>query len=348
MSAIIAYALATVIPLLFLYLVYTQDFYQSGSGRMMAVCLGWGGISVALAFGVNDTLFREMLGYDADAIVRLVAPITEEILKGLIIVWLVRQERFTYFVDGAIYGFAVGMGFAIFENYFYVYQLGGDETIGVIVLRILSVNLIHAAATGLVGITGGLARSRPSLRKLLMLVVGTVAAVMVHAIYNGVVSNESAMDTGLYLLVITIVLGALAIGMIWQVIRLGLEEQMRLIEAQLVANGDYWAADDVSYLANDVGRAELVTRLEESFEPDKVDEILAYLTLQAQLAVQKHRVMELPDGPTKEKVESEVAGIEMQVAEAKEALGNYYLATLRRLFPVESPLWSGMGKEMKL
>ena len=53
---------------------------------------------------------------------RYVAPVTEELFKGLAIVVLIRASRIGFLVDAAIFGFAVGTGFATVENLYYLGQ----------------------------------------------------------------------------------------------------------------------------------------------------------------------------------------------------------------------------------
>src|SRR3990170_7824917 len=40
------------------------------------------------------------------------APIVEEFMKGIFLVYLIRRKKLGFMVDAAIYGFAVGAGFA--------------------------------------------------------------------------------------------------------------------------------------------------------------------------------------------------------------------------------------------
>ena len=47
------------------------------------------------------------------AATRTIAPVTEEILKALVVVWMFRTHRIGFLVDGAIFGFAVGAGWLL-------------------------------------------------------------------------------------------------------------------------------------------------------------------------------------------------------------------------------------------
>ena len=78
-SLIIAIAVATAVPIIVLFILYTRDLYESGSFKIIALCFGWGGLMVGAAFLANTDLY-ERIG-DFDTMVRFVAPIVEEILN---------------------------------------------------------------------------------------------------------------------------------------------------------------------------------------------------------------------------------------------------------------------------
>ena len=156
MTSAIALTIATLIPLAFLYAVYALDMYRTGAFRYVLYCILWGGAAYFLAYLINDTLVNNNL-VSEDFLVRFSAPLAEETLKGLFLLYLIRRPNFTYFVDGAIYGFSCGIGFAIFENYEYV--LGNPSTaVALAISRVLSTNLIHATGSALIGISLGIWR----------------------------------------------------------------------------------------------------------------------------------------------------------------------------------------------
>ena len=57
----------------------------------------------------------------------LAAPVIEDFLKSLILVYHVRQTHFTSFGDSAIYGFTAQSGFAFPKTLFYLSTRGGDQ-----------------------------------------------------------------------------------------------------------------------------------------------------------------------------------------------------------------------------
>lgn len=148
----LAIMVAVVIPFIFLILVHRLDLYASGSLRTVLICMGWGAVAFFAAYLTNNALLR-VVSYGL--LITLVAPIVEEVFKSLILVYYVRQPAFTYFVDGAIYGFAVGSAFGMLENLLYISRVSSDSSLILALTRAFSTSLMHGNASALVGIALG-------------------------------------------------------------------------------------------------------------------------------------------------------------------------------------------------
>ena len=116
---IIAILIATLIPAIFFYFIYTRDLYKTGNFVFVLLAGGAGLAAFGFATLINPLLVRQGILTNSQ-VVRYSAPILEEILKALILFLLIRSPKFTYFVDGAIYGFAAGISFAVVENWQYI------------------------------------------------------------------------------------------------------------------------------------------------------------------------------------------------------------------------------------
>ena len=90
MSAItiISLGIATIIPIIALYIIYTRDLYSTGAFKIVMMCFIWGGAAFALASLINRTLIGTF-GVDRLFVIRTIAPIEEEIFKGMILLFLV-------------------------------------------------------------------------------------------------------------------------------------------------------------------------------------------------------------------------------------------------------------------
>ncbi|MEK6220988.1 MAG: PrsW family glutamic-type intramembrane protease, partial [Chloroflexota bacterium] len=154
---IVALLIATLIPLAILYFINTRNLYKTDSFGVIMVSFFWG----VFAFGLASLLNRFLIANEIVSrinIIQFVAPVEEEIFKAFIFILLFRKINFTYFVDGAVYGFAIGIGFAIVENYEYISNLNAEAALTLAISRVISTNLIHAAASSIVGMAFGRAR----------------------------------------------------------------------------------------------------------------------------------------------------------------------------------------------
>ncbi len=76
-------------------------------------------------------------------------PIIEEMVKGIPLLWLAARKKIVFFIDSVICGAAVGGGFSILENIFYL-LLGDQMGIGTVLFRGLEVALVHMGCSALV------------------------------------------------------------------------------------------------------------------------------------------------------------------------------------------------------
>lgn len=167
--------LILVVSILYLCLMRSLDKQTSSFG--LTAALAWGGVSFALALmvqtGLADGQFLNMTQ------VQLVsAPLLEELLKALPLLVLISRSRHSR--HGAIYGFAMGLGFALFESTLYI-SANPDFALGTALARVISIHLIHGFTTALIGL---IVSRRPAPRRLASVLL---IAVLVHAAFNGLV-----------------------------------------------------------------------------------------------------------------------------------------------------------------
>jgi RsiW-degrading membrane proteinase PrsW (M82 family) len=325
---LIAIAVATAVPLIVLYIIYTLDLYGSGSFRNIALCFIWGGLMVMVAFVANTDLYERIGNFDT--MVRFVAPIVEEVLKAAILIYLVRRPNFTYFVDGAIYGFAVGVGFAVFENYFYLYQ-SQNEALGIAIGRVLSTNLMHATASGMVGSALGFARFQRFQGRAAFLLAGLLTAMIFHMGFNNI--TQSDIGSG-WLLLYAAAVGFGGTGFIAWVIRRGLTEQkqwiqdsLEKIDKRVITRNEAAAVDRLA----DVHA--ILEPLEEIFGIETAERIEKFLMLQAQMGIKLKTIEKLNDEKMRENVHQEVERIRTEMESLRKQIGSHTMLSLRIIFP---------------
>ncbi len=332
---IIGYAVATLIPLFALYIIYSLDLYKTGNFRFVLLCFAFGGLAVWGAGQVNQYLYNNrILTYSE--IVRFAAPVIEELLKALILFYLITRVDFTYFVDGAIYGFGAGIGFAVLENYFYLYNNPGAE-LSTAIGRVVSANLIHASASALIGIALGLGRFEKPGRRIGIMVLGVGLAIALHGIFNNLVDR---VTSGLLLTIAAAGIGLGAAALIAVIMRRGLAEEKQWIEEKLgaadrVTKGEAAAVQKLETIQD------VLAPLQQRFGEEKAGQIEMFLTIQARLGILRKTLEKLTDERMRSAVEKQMAVLRTEMDAARRQVGAYAMLYLRHTIPPDaSPLWN--------
>lgn len=132
----------------------------------------------------------------------LTAPLAEELAKGLVLVLLWRARALCSRVSGLVYGGAVGMGFAIAENFCYFvstyWQDGLVAWESNLLIRTLFAAWMHVAASAACGLWPGLAVEAPlpAWKQRLAPVLGLGTAWVIHALWNSGMLLAEALGEG--------------------------------------------------------------------------------------------------------------------------------------------------------
>jgi RsiW-degrading membrane proteinase PrsW (M82 family) len=178
----LAVAVAVVPVFAFLAGLVFLDGYKLVSGRRIALSVLFGAGAALLCWGLASLVFR-LGGPFADLYAKALLPLVEESAKALPVIVLIRRRRLGFTVDAAIVGFAVGAGFSLVENAWYLAAMP-DRNLAVWLLRGFGTALLHGTNTLVVAVaTRCLADLRPGLGSAVCL-PGLVTAWAVHAVYN--------------------------------------------------------------------------------------------------------------------------------------------------------------------
>jgi RsiW-degrading membrane proteinase PrsW (M82 family) len=217
-------ALIAVLPVPFyVMLALWLDRYEAEPPRLLARTFVWGAsVAVFMAFLLNsyaEQAVGSVLGRGAGEFFGSVvsAPVVEEVAKGLVLVILYRgmQDEFDGVVDGVVYAAMVGLGFAMMENVEYYGSAlteGTDSSLTTFVIRGMMSPFAHPFFTSMIGIGLGVAREGPrDGRRHLPPLLGLVAAILLHSLWN-FVTSEDGWFMGAYLMVmVPAFLGVLAL-----------------------------------------------------------------------------------------------------------------------------------------
>lgn len=221
MSLFLASIFLGIIPMaIYAAIVCWLDRWEKEPIPLLIAAFGWGSIpSVVFAvvaqialgtplgseeLSLTDTLFQASI----------VAPITEELVKGLglLLIFLIFRNQVDSVLDGLIYGSMIGFGFAAVENVLYfASQPDVASLLGLFFLRTFLFGMLHALFTGLTGV--GFALGKFSSRvgmKFLWPLLGLALAIFTHALHNYFVTMGGGH-------ILAAVVG-ISIGMLWFVV----------------------------------------------------------------------------------------------------------------------------------
>lgn len=173
--------------LLFLAALRVMDSYKLVAPKDLLSSMAAGAAAAGAAFGLHAWLLHG-LGAPGPIVTRYLAPPIEETLKAAWVVHLVRRHRVGFMVDAGIHGFAVGTGFAVVENLYYVWALHSPE-MGLWIARGLGTAILHGSTTAIVGILAKDLSDRHGGSAAVSALPGWGLAAAVHSIYNHLLFN---------------------------------------------------------------------------------------------------------------------------------------------------------------
>ncbi|MBM4131769.1 PrsW family intramembrane metalloprotease, partial [bacterium] len=145
-------AVACLPVLIFLLALVRVDTFRLVRPRRVVIALAAGGTTALGTYFLNTWLLG-LTGLETWRFAVTVAPLVEEAVKGASVAWLVATRRAAFLVDTAILGFALGAGFALVENVYYLSQLP-DAPLLVWAVRGLGTAVMHGGVTATFGLLG--------------------------------------------------------------------------------------------------------------------------------------------------------------------------------------------------
>mgnify|MGYP001043455618 CR=1 FL=1 len=198
--AFISLVASIVVPFLLLILTWYADIYEREPFRFVVGMFVYGIFAAVVAFILNNVIIY-FIGKNPEmfplalmtAIISLIAsPIIEETLKIFGLSLFSRHSEFDDALDGLLYGFAIGVGFAMYENWFYFLAsvdpilTGIDSWISIILYRSVFNTLAHGFFVSFAGLILGYLKSREDYVKIYYfgLIPGLFLAILMHMIFN--------------------------------------------------------------------------------------------------------------------------------------------------------------------
>jgi RsiW-degrading membrane proteinase PrsW (M82 family) len=179
--------------LIFLVVLVYMDSYKLVGLRTVLWVILAGALLPVAGYWINGYIIAE-LGWDLPTYSRYAAPIIEEGMKASVMIFLFRTNRIGFLVDAAILGFAVGAGFGVVENFYYLY-LASDAHFAVWVVRGFGTAIMHGGAMALFGIMAQTLTERSMKINPLLYVPGFIVAITIHSVFNHFIAMSAIYTT---------------------------------------------------------------------------------------------------------------------------------------------------------
>jgi len=173
-------AVALLPVFVFLLLLVAFDSFKLVPTRTLARAIAAGVVAALAAWALHNVVFSSL---DDLAYSRFVAPVSEEALKALFVLYLLHRRRIGFLVDAAIIGFAIGAGFSVVENIEYLLDFS-NARVWVWVARGFGTAMLHASTTAVVAVSAKALWDRYPDHGLRVIALPWLGAVALHALFN--------------------------------------------------------------------------------------------------------------------------------------------------------------------
>ncbi|WP_405421197.1 PrsW family glutamic-type intramembrane protease [Pseudonocardia alni] len=293
-------ALLPVVPVVAAFL--WVDRWEPEPPRMLMGAFLWGaGFAALVALLINTSasaVLDAAAGRGAGDLFGpvVVAPVVEEFTKGLFLVGLLlfRRREFDGIVDGVVYAGIVAAGFAFSENILYLGRAVSEpESAGVLAtlfVRGVASPFAHPLFTCMIGIAAGIAVASRSIGvRVLAMIAGYVAAVVLHALWNG--ASVLAATPGGFFQIYLFVMVPIFVGLILLVV-FARRREARIVAAQLpgFAAAGWIAPSEVTLLARLSRRKGWRTLVRRRSGPAAAKAVAEYQSAVTELAFMRNRI----------------------------------------------------------
>ena len=272
--------LLSLLPVLFfLGVLFFLDSFKLVKFRAILISIILGCLAAAIAMVCNSFLLSEA-GLALKTYSRYGAPIVEESLKAGYLIRLIRSHKTGFLVDSALHGFAVGAGFALIENIYYLTSLSSANLI-VWIVRGFGTAIMHGGVTAIFAIIAKNFFDRRFANAISPFLIGLLLAIVLHSFFNHFILSPLLSTILLMILLPVIIIFVFQRSeeatRHW--LGVGFDSDQELLD--LIESGDLSESRVGKYLQN----------LKTSFPGGLVADMLCLLRLNVELAIRAKGVL---------------------------------------------------------
>ncbi|MDD2328382.1 MAG: PrsW family glutamic-type intramembrane protease [bacterium] len=318
----------SILPVLFFLLfLFFLDSFKLVVKRILLVAILWGVISAGIAYLLNNLiLYTSDLSFENFS--RFIAPGTEEVLKSLFVFYLVSRKKAGFLIDAAIYGFAIGAGFALVENSLYAHTVA-DAGLLVWIIRGFGTALMHGGCTALIALILVGAKSRNASFPLYTS-IAFVSAYLIHGAFNHFYINPLLQTVGIIILlpVIFILIFRYNEHQLQSWLEIEFSSEVELL--QMIHKGKL----------SDTRAGEYLASLKTRFNAETIFDMYCYIQLYLELSIKAKRNLMLKESGFPPITETDIQEKLLELAALRKEIGRTGEITLSPLISMNyRDLW---------
>ena len=270
---ITVHALLAFLPVsLFLLSLLYLDSYKLVRFRTLVELVIIGAAAAALSLYLNNAV--EDMGVDRQTVLRFVAPAVEEILKAVPLIILIARKRIGFLVDAAINAFAVGTGFALLENLYYLGELE-DAHAALWIVRGFGTALMHGGTVAIMAMATLAVCERQKSDAAWTVFPGLAFAFIVHSMFNHFMLSPIASTVAIVVILPPLIVLVFAQSERYLQTWLGSGFDLDAELVRAIRSGEFGQSPAGDYLRS----------LRQHFKGEVMADMLCYLQLRTELSL---------------------------------------------------------------
>jgi RsiW-degrading membrane proteinase PrsW (M82 family) len=221
-----------------------------------------------------------------------ISPIIEETLKASFIIYLIAKGKVGFMIDAAIYGFAIGAGFALLENVYYLNAID-QPNLAVWFIRGFGTAVMHGGTTAIFAIITKNISDRRNEFKLSHFLPGFLFVILYH-LFPGLILAISIHSFFNHFMLAPIILTAFQLILLPLVIVFVFYRSEKILKNWLESGLD----NDVGILEQiNEGKlseshiCQYLTSLQNNFSPSVIVDMIAYIRNHIELSIEAKGVL---------------------------------------------------------
>ncbi len=266
-------------------LIYSDSFKLVKRSLVIQSVLS-GILAAGISYLINVYLLASLI-IQTTTYTFYISPVIEEVLKASFIIYLIAKQKVGFMIDAAIYGFAIGAGFALLENIYYLNAIDQTNLI-VWFIRGFGTAVMHGGTTAIFAIITKNISDRRNEFKLSQLIPGFLFVILYH-LFPGLILAVGIHSFFNHFMLAPIILTALQLIILPLVIVYVFYRSENILKNWLESGLD----SDVELLEQiNEGKlseshiGQYLTSLQNNFSPDVIVDMIAYIRNHIELAIE--------------------------------------------------------------